>query len=403
MPASTRICGPRFGNRPEIISERLSTAATPASTSASAVGPSRSTWSSTAMSPAERRARQGRRTTVGTGGADDAGSVGPEPSPELHHCASSCHGPRPADSRQVGAAGLLSAEAGVRRRAARRGPASSSSRGVGQRGLRLLQPGEHPGQLAPPPGVVEHGDTPHVVTEPSLASRPRGGGRRTPRPAGRWVTTSTCADAASRASRRPTSTAALPPTPASTSSKTKVGTGLVPARHTSRASITRDSSPPEAPLASGPRLAPGVGGQQRISTSSTPVRAEPEPAAADREPSSRRSAAHRRRAGVRHRQAGQLAGQLGGEPRGGRRRACGSAAGGAAEAARGAARRGAPSSPAIRSSLSSSSASRAADVSAQASTSSSGARRTCGSARCSAARRSETAASRAGSASTRAA
>ena len=41
----------------------------------------------------------------------------------------------------------------------------------------------------------------------------------------RWVTTMTCATRASRASRRPSSTADLPPTPASTSSKMKVMAG----------------------------------------------------------------------------------------------------------------------------------------------------------------------------------
>ncbi len=57
----------------------------------------------------------------------------------------------------------------------------------------------------------------------------------------------------------PISTAAAPPTPASTSSKTKVGTGLVPASATSSASITRDSSPPDAPLCSGRGRSPRVG------------------------------------------------------------------------------------------------------------------------------------------------
>ena len=63
--------------------------------------------------------------------------------------------------------------------------------------------------------------------------------------------------------------AALPPTPASTSSKTKVGTGLDPARLTSRASITRDSSPPEAPLWSGRGSLPVLAASS-ISTSSRP-------------------------------------------------------------------------------------------------------------------------------------
>ena len=79
----------------------------------------------------------------------------------------------------------------------------------------------------------------------------------------------TWASRASRASRRPTSTAAFPPTPASTSSNTNVGTGSAPAKTTSMASMTRDSSPPEAPLASGSEGAPGCAAS-RISTSSPP-------------------------------------------------------------------------------------------------------------------------------------
>ena len=96
---------------------------------------------------------------------------------------------------------------------------------------------------------------PEVVTEPSLALRdddvpvgerrhlgqvrhddhlratwpaPPAGGRSRPRPCRRR--------------------------PASTSSKTNVGTGRVSASATSSASITRDSSPPEAPLRQRPRL-----------------------------------------------------------------------------------------------------------------------------------------------------
>ena len=87
---------------------------------------------------------------------------------------------------------------------------------------------------------------------------------------GRWVTTSTWAERASRASRRPTSTAALPPTPASISSNTNVGTGSAPANTTSTASISRDSSPPEAPRCSGRNAVPGCAANS-ISTSSMPV------------------------------------------------------------------------------------------------------------------------------------
>ena len=95
---------------------------------------------------------------------------------------------------------------------------------------------------------------------------------------GRWVTTTTWAVRASRASRRPTSTAAWPPTPASTSSNTNVGTGSAPAKTTSTASITRDSSPPDAPRCSGRGRRAGVRAQQQLDVVDA-VRAEREPPA----------------------------------------------------------------------------------------------------------------------------
>ena len=86
---------------------------------------------------------------------------------------------------------------------------------------------------------------------------------------GRCVTASTWAFSASRASRRPTSTAALPPMPASTSSNTRVGTVVRSASTTSSASISRDSSPPLAPLASGRGAEPLLAAKSS-STSSRP-------------------------------------------------------------------------------------------------------------------------------------
>ena len=71
--------------------------------------------------------------------------------------------------------------------------------------------------------------SPEVVTDPSLLLRTTTWWSANAATCGRWVTTSTCADRASAARRRPISTAALPPTPASTSSKTNVGTGRVSA------------------------------------------------------------------------------------------------------------------------------------------------------------------------------
>ena len=65
---------------------------------------------------------------------------------------------------------------------------------------------------------------------------------------------------AERRSRRPTATPASPPIPASTSSNTSVGGA---SDSTTRgASIARDSSPPDAALASGRAALPGVGGEQ---------------------------------------------------------------------------------------------------------------------------------------------
>src|SRR5581483_3103064 len=111
--------------------------------------------------------------------------------------------------------------------------------------------------------------TPERVTDPSLVFSTSNCRSAKAATCGRWVTTTTWAVLASLASRRPISTAALPPTPASTSSKRYVGTGSVPAKTTSTASITRDSSPPDAPLAMGRGGAPGCGASS-TSTSSAP-------------------------------------------------------------------------------------------------------------------------------------
>src|SRR5690606_27886268 len=87
----------------------------------------------------------------------------------------------------------------------------------------------------------------------------------------RWVTAMTWEVRASCARRLPTSIAAAPPMPASTSSNTKVGTGSVPAITTSIASMTRESSPPDAPRETDRGSAPGCGAS-RIDTSSRPCR-----------------------------------------------------------------------------------------------------------------------------------
>ena len=132
---------------------------------------------------------------------------------------------------------------------------------------------------------------------------------------GRCVTTSTWADLASAASRLPISTAALPPTPASTSSKTNVGTGRVSARATSIASITRDSSPPEAPLVSGRGSEP-VLAASTSSTSSTPLEVNRSRALPISRPFSSSTVVEPHlEPGVRHRQRVQLGGHRLRQPR----------------------------------------------------------------------------------------
>src|SRR4051794_25048709 len=116
--------------------------------------------------------------------------------------------------------------------------------------------------------------TPLVVTCPSSAlttTKCRSANAAT---WARCVTTTTWLCGASPASRRPISTATRPPTPASTSSNTNVPPGRSAASTTSRASRTRDSSPPEATL---PRLRgslPGFAAKSR-STASAPYGPRP--------------------------------------------------------------------------------------------------------------------------------
>ena len=76
------------------------------------------------------------------------------------------------------------------------------------------------------------------------------------------------ADSARR--RSPTARAVAPPTPASTSSNTTVGEPSTEVAMLISASITRDSSPPEATSRSGPGATPGFG-PIRNSTESPPA------------------------------------------------------------------------------------------------------------------------------------
>src|SRR5918995_4888271 len=86
---------------------------------------------------------------------------------------------------------------------------------------------------------------------------------------GRWVMLSTWRVSPSARSRSPTARAVCPPTPASTSSKTSVRDSPVPATVIS-ASMTRESSPPEAASRIGAAGAPGLGPSMN-STRSAPA------------------------------------------------------------------------------------------------------------------------------------
>ena len=74
---------------------------------------------------------------------------------------------------------------------------------------------------------------------------------------GRWVTHSTWKRPASVRSMRPTLSATAPPMPASTSSNISVLPGRSVVASVFNPSMTRDSSPPEAILASGRASSPG--------------------------------------------------------------------------------------------------------------------------------------------------
>ena len=117
---------------------------------------------------------------------------------------------------------------------------------------------QHPGDLlAPRPGIERiderrrPGRARHAFATRRCAA---------PRAAtcGLCVTTSTCTRSATRASRSPTAAAVAPPMPESTSSNTRVGTAEPPDSTTFSASISRDSSPPEAMRPSGPGAWPGL-------------------------------------------------------------------------------------------------------------------------------------------------
>ncbi len=140
---------------------------------------------------------------------------------------------------------------------------------VGDGALAAREPGEHPRELV---------DTLVVGQRHAPSRSPRPSRRRMWRSAkhaicGRWVTTSTWRPSARRASRRPTASPASPPMPASTSSNTSVGTSSRSAITLRHASIVRESSPPDAVLASDDAFCPGDG-ESRSSTTLGPRRPE---------------------------------------------------------------------------------------------------------------------------------
>ena len=87
---------------------------------------------------------------------------------------------------------------------------------------------------------------------------------------GRWVMHMTWRSAPSARRRSPTARAVWPPTPASTSSKINVPAPPAPATVIS-ASITRDSSPPDAVSRTGAAGTPGLGASMNSTRSAPPA------------------------------------------------------------------------------------------------------------------------------------
>jgi len=125
-------------------------------------------------------------------------------------------------------------------------------------------------KFAPPRSVSATARTPDVVNAPDsvLGDHQMPFGERVPPVAGGSRPAPDATGPAGPDGDR-SRTAAWPPTPASTSSKTSVGGPPEPAKTTSIASITRDSSPPDAPFCRGRAGAPGCA-TRRSSTSSAP-------------------------------------------------------------------------------------------------------------------------------------
>ena len=255
MPASARSSGRGWGTGRRSSRTRSTTATTPASTSASAVGRSRSPGRGRRRRPAAA-ARRGRRTAVRAGHAGDAGGSGLSRvlsfTTRVIVSAGRALPGRPR-SRRVGcveaqvaaepAASTARGRAPVRSRSLRARPASGTARGAAAARRAGSAARGHRAVAALDDRVVVVGECRHL----------------------RQVGDHEDLAAGQRASRRPISTAALPPTPASTSSKIIVGTGWCRPGQTSMASITRESSPPDAPCEGrgSPPRAPRTGTRRR--------------------------------------------------------------------------------------------------------------------------------------------
>ena len=195
--------------------------------------------------------------------------------------------------------------------------------GVGARAVGVLHAGEHAGQLALAAGVVERRQPGRGDRRRRWTCAPPRGGRRTPPPAAGGsppapATYVPARPAGGRPRPRPCRPRRRRPRRTRTSAPGRCRPGT-----TSSASITRDSSPPEAPLCSGRASAP-VLAASRNSTSSTPCGRN---AASGRRPAAAAGRRLRRRRlllghrhgdrGVRHGQGGQLVGDRSAEPLGG--------------------------------------------------------------------------------------
>jgi hypothetical protein len=197
----------------------------------------------------------------------------------------------------------------------------------GQCGLDSSIAGEHPVRARARPASSMH-VSPELVTVPSLDFSRRRAGRRTPRPGAGGYHGPGRRPAIAAGGRIPRRRG-LATDAASTSSKTNVGTGAGAGRATSSASMTRDSSPPEAPLPSG-RGPSGVGAaQQQLAPRRRQSAGRSAATGTDRSgrrPRSVRAVARARypgdlaiRAGCGMASSVQLGGDLVGEPPGGAR------------------------------------------------------------------------------------